>query len=77
MVSIKHIANNMAEDLNMEYAVNADALSGVLAPDGSVFGYYVQGAEKGYRSYRLTVTNLEDTVQHLDPTMLFISWPML
>ena len=57
MVSIKHIANNMAEDLNMEYAVNADALSGVLAPDGSVFGYYVQGAEKGYRSYRLTVTN--------------------
>lgn len=57
MVSIKHIANNMAGDLNMEYAINADALSGVLAPDGSVFGYYVQGAEKGYRSYRLTVTN--------------------
>ena len=57
MVSIKHIANNMADELNMEYAVNADALSGVLAPDGSVFGYYVQGAEKGYRSYRLTVTN--------------------
>ena len=57
MVSIKHIAVNLTDELNLEYAINADALSGVLADDGSAYGYYVQGAEKGYRSYRLTVRN--------------------
>ncbi|MBT4161194.1 MAG: M20/M25/M40 family metallo-hydrolase [Gammaproteobacteria bacterium] len=57
MVSAKHFATVLKEDVNIEYGINADALSGILAPNGSVFGYYVQGAEKSYRSVLLTVRN--------------------
>lgn len=57
MVSIRHIATRLADELNIEYAINSDAFSGTLAPDGTPLGYYVQGAEKGYRSFTLTVRN--------------------
>ena len=57
MVSARHFATELKDEINIEYAINADALSGVLMPNGAVFGYYVQGAEKSYRSIRLTVRN--------------------
>ena len=40
-----------------EYAINTDAVGGILAPDGKPIIYLVQGAEKTYASYRLLVTN--------------------
>jgi len=40
-----------------EYAINTDAGGGGLAPDGRPLVYLVQGAEKTFASFRLTVTN--------------------
>jgi acetylornithine deacetylase/succinyl-diaminopimelate desuccinylase-like protein len=57
MASAHHIAQNMADEINIEYGINSDGLSGILAPDGSIYGYFVQGAEKSYRSVELTVRN--------------------
>ena len=57
MNAANHIAKEMKATLNLEYAINADALSGILAPDGTLLGYYVQGAEKTYQTYRLNVKN--------------------
>lgn len=42
---------------NAEYAINADAGGGALAPDGRPMIYLVQGAEKTYATFRLTATN--------------------
>jgi carboxypeptidase PM20D1 len=42
---------------NAEYAINSDAGGGILAPGGQPVAYLVQGAEKTFASYRLTVTN--------------------
>ena len=42
---------------NAEYAINTDAGGGGLTPDGQPFVYLVQGAEKTFASFRLTVTN--------------------
>ena len=42
---------------NARYAINTDAGGGMLAPDGRPLIYLVQGAEKTFASYRLTVTN--------------------
>jgi len=42
---------------NAEYAINSDAGGGMLAPDGRALVYLVQGAEKTFASFRLTVTN--------------------
>lgn len=42
---------------NAEYAINTDAGGGGLTPDGRPFVYLVQGAEKTFASFRLTVTN--------------------
>ena len=39
------------------YAINTDAGGGMLAPDGQPLVYLVQGAEKTFASFRLTVTN--------------------
>ncbi len=57
MLSARHFANELRDTINIEYAINADALSGVLAEDGSPLGYYIQGAEKTYQSWRFTVRN--------------------
>ena len=40
-----------------EYAINTDAGGGLFAPDGKPMIYLVQGAEKTYATFELTVTN--------------------
>lgn len=40
-----------------EFAVNTDAGGGSLGPDGKPIIYLIQGAEKTYASFELTVTN--------------------
>ena len=40
-----------------EYAINTDAGGGMLAPNGQPLVYVIQGAEKTFASFRLTVTN--------------------
>ena len=42
---------------NARYAINTDAGGGMLAPTGQPLVYLVQGAEKTFASFRLTVTN--------------------
>ena len=42
---------------NARYAINTDAGGGMLAPNGQPLVYLVQGAEKTFTSFRLTVTN--------------------
>lgn len=42
---------------NAEYAINTDAGGGMLGPDGQPLLYVVQGAEKTFASFRLTLTN--------------------
>jgi len=42
---------------NAEYAINTDAGGGMLGPDGRPLVYLVQGAEKTFASFRLTITN--------------------
>ncbi len=42
---------------NARYAINTDAGGGMLAPNGQPLAYLVQGAEKTFASFRLTVTN--------------------
>lgn len=43
--------------LGARYAINTDAGGGMLGPNGQPLVYLVQGAEKTFASYRLTVTN--------------------
>jgi len=40
-----------------EYAINTDAGGGILGPDGKPVIYLIQGAEKTYATFELTVTN--------------------
>lgn len=42
---------------NAEYAINTDAGGGMLGPDGRPLLYVVQGAEKTFASFRLTLAN--------------------
>lgn len=42
---------------NARYAINTDAGGGMLAPNGQPLVYLVQGAEKTFTSFRLTITN--------------------
>jgi carboxypeptidase PM20D1 len=42
---------------NAEYAINTDAGGGSIAEDGRPLGYWVQGAEKTYATFRFTVRN--------------------
>jgi carboxypeptidase PM20D1 len=39
------------------FAINTDAGGGMIGPDGRPLVYLVQGAEKTFASYRLTITN--------------------
>ena len=57
MIAARHMSNQLRDTINIEYAINADGLSGVLTPEGKLFGYYVQGAEKSPRTVELTVRN--------------------
>jgi acetylornithine deacetylase/succinyl-diaminopimelate desuccinylase-like protein len=42
---------------NAEFAINTDAGGGLLGPDGTPMIYLVQGAEKTFATFELTVTN--------------------
>lgn len=42
---------------NVEYAINTDAGGGSVSEAGTPTGYWVQGAEKTYATFRLTVRN--------------------
>lgn len=57
MISTRAQAEYVAENINPEFVLNSDAGGGVLAPDGSSLFYAVQGAEKTYATFELTITN--------------------
>jgi acetylornithine deacetylase/succinyl-diaminopimelate desuccinylase-like protein len=42
---------------NAEYCINTDAGGGSVSEDGKPLGYFVQGAEKTYATYRVSVRN--------------------
>ena len=57
MVSTRAQAEYVAEHIDPEFVLNTDAGGGVLAEDGTPLFYAVQGAEKTYATFELTVTN--------------------
>ncbi|WDI31385.1 M20/M25/M40 family metallo-hydrolase [Hyphococcus flavus] len=57
MISTRAQAEFVAENIDPEFVLNSDAGGGALAPDGSPLYYGVQGAEKTYATFELTVTN--------------------
>lgn len=57
MNSAKYVANEMKDILNLEFAINSDGMNGILLPNGKPYGYFVQSAEKSYRTVELTVRN--------------------
>ncbi len=57
MVSTRAQAAYVAENIDPEFILNSDAGGGVLTPDGSPIYYAVQGAEKTYATFELTVKN--------------------
>jgi acetylornithine deacetylase/succinyl-diaminopimelate desuccinylase-like protein len=57
MLAIQQLATEMAEEMNLDFAINSDGWSGALAPDGKAYTYYVQGAEKNYQTFEVTVRN--------------------
>jgi carboxypeptidase PM20D1 len=57
MLAANEFATQRLEDIDIEYAINSDGFSGVLTPDGEVYVYYVQGAEKNYQTFEVTVRN--------------------
>jgi len=57
MTSTKAQAQYVAENIDPEFVLNSDAGGGALAPDGSLMFYAIQGAEKTYATFELTVTN--------------------
>ena len=57
MISTQDQANFVAENIDPEFVLNTDAGGGVLAEDGSPLYYSVQGAEKTYATFELTIAN--------------------
>ena len=57
MVSTRAQANWVAEEVDPEYVLNADAGGLSLDANGEPTDYGVQGAEKTYATFELTVTN--------------------
>ncbi len=57
MVSTRAQAQYAAEKIDPAYVLNADAGGLTLGPDGKALYYGVQGAEKTYASFELTVSN--------------------
>ncbi len=57
MISTRAQAEYVAANIDPEFVLNTDAGGGVLAPDGAPLYYAVQGAEKTYATFELTVTN--------------------
>ncbi len=57
MVSTRAQAEYVAANIDPEFVLNTDAGGGVLAEDGSHLFYAVQGAEKTYATFELTIRN--------------------
>ena len=57
MVSTRAQAQWVADEVDPAYVLNADAGGLSLLPDGSPLNYGIQGAEKTYATFELTVTN--------------------
>ncbi|MEX6634345.1 M20/M25/M40 family metallo-hydrolase [Hyphococcus lacteus] len=57
MISTRDQANFVAENIDPAFVLNTDAGGGVLAEDGSPLYYSVQGAEKTFATFELTITN--------------------
>ncbi len=57
MISTRAQAEFVAAEIDPEFVLNSDAGGGVLAPDGSPIFYAVQGAEKTFATFELTITN--------------------
>ncbi|WP_411820177.1 M20/M25/M40 family metallo-hydrolase [Hyphococcus formosus] len=57
MVSTRAQADYVAEHIDPEFVLNTDAGGGVLSDDGAPLFYAVQGAEKTYATFELTVAN--------------------
>ncbi len=57
MISTRAQAAFVAEEIDPEFVLNSDAGGGALAPDGSYLLYAVQGAEKTYATFELTIEN--------------------
>ncbi len=57
MISTRAQAKFVAANIDPEFVLNTDAGGGVLAEDGSPMFYAVQGAEKTYATFELTVAN--------------------
>ena len=57
MVSTRAQANYTAEHIDPAFVLNADAGGLSLGPDGEPLNYGIQGAEKTYATFELTVTN--------------------
>lgn len=57
MVSTRAQAEYVAEHIDPEFVLNSDAGGGVLAADGAPLFYAVQGAEKTYATFELTIAN--------------------
>ena len=57
MVSTRAQAEYVAENIDPAFVLNSDAGGGVLSEDGTPLYYGIQGAEKTYATFELTVTN--------------------
>lgn len=57
MITTRAQANYVAEHIDPAYVLNADAGGYSLDPDGKALFYAVQGAEKTYATFELTVSN--------------------
>ena len=57
MISTRAQAKFVDDQIKPEFVLNSDAGGGSLAPDHSPLFYAVQGAEKTYATFELTVTN--------------------
>ncbi len=57
MISTQAQAKYVAENIDPEFILNSDAGGGALAPDGTPLMYRVQGAEKTFATFELTITN--------------------
>ncbi len=57
MISTRAQAQYVADNIDPEFVLNSDAGGGVLSPDKSPLYYAVQGAEKTYATFELTINN--------------------
>ncbi|MBR9834519.1 MAG: M20/M25/M40 family metallo-hydrolase [Alphaproteobacteria bacterium] len=57
MISTRAQASYVAQNIDPEFVLNSDAGGGVIGDDGQPLFYRVQGAEKTFATFELTITN--------------------